>query len=492
MMDLWYAYGLPVVYFMAAIGGALAVPVVASLSFSVAHRWSAGAKISTMLAAILLGNALSVALSGRHLFSAEELQLHPLLAMDNPDQNAVTWIGRLTVAAVLTVCAGELLPWIMGRVRLHPSAVPLWWTFMLFYLCMNYLSLAFGSGNSENFRMTWLYPPLAMTTLMLLAPQGMLRSLPHLRRVIFIVLAGSLLGALVQPQVTVEKNYLSLLPGIHFRLHGYAEHANTLGALAATGLILELCPIARNRANFIFLLTALTALVLSQSKTSWVWGGLGALAVQYESIKVRFLPADPQRQVLSSWILRLLGLAITLVFAAWLLQTRVVTDLANRQDITTLTGRTTIWAITWDQFNDNPLFGYGPGLWDLRFRIEKGWPAVGHAHNQLMQALGQAGLFGAVTLLAYITTLGRRCFQTSKASAGLAGTFFLVLLLRSVSECPLDLFSLGGIDALTHYLCAGLALAGLTAAAPSAAHSWRLPTVPTVPIAKPERESAEP
>src|SRR5690606_20322169 len=59
-------------------------------------------------------------------------------------------------------------------------------------------------------------------------------------------------------------------------------------------------------------------------------------------------------------------------------------------DVSTLTGRTTIWAASLEAFKMYPVFGYGPTLLneDFRARWLGDFSAAGQAHNQLFQDLG--------------------------------------------------------------------------------------------------------
>ncbi|GIV00133.1 MAG: hypothetical protein KatS3mg014_1748 [Actinomycetota bacterium] len=103
----------------------------------------------------------------------------------------------------------------------------------------------------------------------------------------------------------------------------------------------------------------------------------------------------------------------------------------------TLTGRTEIWRATLDVWRENPLFGYGPRLWDVdmsfRFLPTLGW-APAQAHNQVVQTLGEAGLIGLAGLAVYVVVLLRWGVRLRSRSNGSSLLLVMVLLFRSLAD----------------------------------------------------------
>jgi hypothetical protein len=108
-----------------------------------------------------------------------------------------------------------------------------------------------------------------------------------------------------------------------------------------------------------------------------------------------------------------------------------------------MTGRDRIWAIAMEEWQQNPLFGYGPGLWDADFRASIGMFNATDAHNQFMDTLARSGSIGAAGLVIYAAVLMFLSLRHARATGGLSLALFLALALRSVSEVPLLLFGYG-------------------------------------------------
>ena len=107
--------------------------------------------------------------------------------------------------------------------------------------------------------------------------------------------------------------------------------------------------------------------------------------------------------------------------------------------LVSMTGRDQIWAIAMEEWQANPLFGYGPGLWDEAYprehrhaqRHQRAQPVHGHAG-----ALGQRGRRrpGALCPDVLLVLSVRYARPTQAASAW---RLFVALALRSISEVPL-------------------------------------------------------
>ena len=119
--------------------------------------------------------------------------------------------------------------------------------------------------------------------------------------------------------------------------------------------------------------------------------------------------------------------------------------------LVSLTGRDKIWAIAYDEWLRNPVFGYGPLIWEADFRISIGMPNASHAHNQFMDTLSRSGTVGAVALLLYGWVLMVMSVRHATASRGLTLVLFVALAMRAVSEVPLSLFGYGA-ELFTHLL----------------------------------------
>jgi len=117
----------------------------------------------------------------------------------------------------------------------------------------------------------------------------------------------------------------------------------------------------------------------------------------------------------------------------------------------TFTGRDKIWAIAMEEWQNSPVFGYGPGLFDADFRASIHMANATNGHNQFMDTLARSGTVGATALVLYALVLLALSLRHARATRGLSVALFVALALRSVSEVPLILFGYGA-ELFTHLL----------------------------------------
>jgi exopolysaccharide production protein ExoQ len=274
-----------------------------------------------------------------------------------------------------------------------------------------------------------LYFLAAACALAVTAPQlGTSWLIRSTRLALLPALVGSLIAGLLMPAFATIP-YIGTLPS---RLFGVVGHANILGPMAALFLTLGLYAPARLRGEWLWGLIAAAVLLWTQSKTS-----LSALGVAVIYVGLA-------RLNLGNWIAVALT-RITVIAALVAGVVYSVTSVASELDTvqldsyTTLTGRTDIWGLTLAEWRSSPAFGYGPGLWSQEYRnelpAEYGW--VPHAHNQLIQTLGQQGTVGAVGLLALVCALAGLVWRSRIATQHLSVAVFILLAFRMFTEAPL-------------------------------------------------------
>ena len=117
-----------------------------------------------------------------------------------------------------------------------------------------------------------------------------------------------------------------------------------------------------------------------------------------------------------------------------------------------LTNRDLIWSYAIAEWERNPLFGYGPGLFGLEYRTLIGIPKAFHAHNQVMQSLGSGGWFGVIGLLLYMGVLAYYAIRAARPTRGLSLALLLFILLRSITEVPLRVDGLMNGEFFVHLL----------------------------------------
>lgn len=363
--------------------------------------------------------------------------LEALASISASQGGLVRWAGLGTTAIFFGLASTSLvLGLVLQRGRLPRAG---------FWLWLGALALALGPlissqfGTRPDLMPVLLGLPVVFTAAYILPPVSLNWFISQAKRVLLLYAYGSLLAIAVAPEWTVEFGYdEGFIPGLNIRLHGLATHANNLAPLLLTYLALSWFSPSRFRWERLHQLVVLSALFLTQSKTTWALLAMVYLIrLTYEMWRLPGL----QRYV----ILVLSGAVFaggTLYLAVDLLGSF---DLLVDRQSEVLTGRPLIWEYTLNVWESNPWFGYGPNLWDGemngRYLLLIG-AVTPHAHNQVFQSLGEAGIVGAMGLLLYVVALlayGTRC---AKATGGLALVLVAAILLRGITEPPFR----GGID----------------------------------------------
>ena len=270
---------------------------------------------------------------------------------------------------------------------------------------------------------------------------------------LLLIMMGSLGVALIWPKIAIESNYLSgWIPGIHSRLWGLASHANHMGGLALYSMLfLSLQPIRRRPLNALAWLIAVSVLVLTQSKTSW-FAALLTGAVVFVYRHGRDTRGGLRVEVIVLMLLGLSALAIGLEFidTSNLLERFLDSDAGA--GLTSLTGRTRIWAEAIKMWQESPVFGYGPEAWAPLHRMQIGLPTATQAHNQLLEALAVGGLASAVPMVIYFVMLAGASLRAAGRTQGISLGFFLVFAIRCLSETPLGIGNMVGGDVVIQLL----------------------------------------
>lgn len=300
------------------------------------------------------------------------------------------------------------------------------------------------AGSRPVFIHFMLYAPLIFTLAYLANPSEDWKwYIRQFKRVLLAYVSlSALLGVLAPTWSTGTA--LTLIPGFTFRLHGVFSHSNSLGMAALAYLVLDLADTSPGALyRKLGWLVSMCVLIATQSKTAWV-GAILAYAVFFIYKLSTLKTAAPQGQ--SAIALTAVGLVLLtgsvgllLLGGSGLENWFGGLDTQTYNSLTSLTGRTTIWEITIHSWLDNPIFGYGPGLWDVEYRLKYAPQflyIVGMAHNQFFQTLGESGVLGVIGLVVYVGTLlhfGIRFFSVTR---GASLSLVIVLIARSVSETP--------------------------------------------------------
>lgn len=435
--------------------GALLLAIAVVLWFLGAGRAaafvSAQAQLSFLFVAIVLLSAVQVAFSGR------VLTIDPDLLPDLQRTTAVyVWSGRIVTLIALTIGLTYILRWVVRDVSLGAVA-PLWLVAMLAMLFGTVVNAAFGTVPGYSYQSS--YVPIVLTGIALMPAIDPRRFGAWVKWALLLVFTATAAVAAIKTDLVVENGYRASVVGLSYRLHGLTGHANALGLLAVLALLLERLSPSRRWLQSLTIGLPLAMLALTQSKTQWA----GAVICGGVLIGYYFLPGvlkqraglhDSFRQpaLIVIAVAVLLAAAIAIVMTTQLADKAAVLLSDRYLGLLTFTGRTLIWDITLDEWLRNPMFGYGPTIWGPEFRLRYGLLNVGQAHNQFVQSLGEAGVLGLVSLLAYLGVLAVYAWRARYDTRMVSVALFSLLLVRCFAEAPFRIGSLLDAGVLAHML----------------------------------------
>jgi exopolysaccharide production protein ExoQ len=459
-------YAMQAIPFALALALGIVFPLSLVGTSMLTRRWSMSIRLSLILILMIVGSTLSVALSGRVLISEVMLAAQPGLGLVATDPSPWGSLASQVCSLLILLIAGaECFGWLL-RSNSMAGAVRYLWTFMIIYFLLS-IVISGLFGIFRNPRLNDLYAPIVLTAIALLAKGADLPMWRRVRWALLLPTLGSLIAAIAAPKLALLADFgQTIIPGLSQRLYGVADHANALGIVAAIALILELSPIVRTRPVWLLVCCQLLVLILTQSKTAWVAALLAIIFVRRIWLRDTVFSGNKQSFFMASIVaLCLLTSILTLGIFFGTGSSRLVYFLDGIGAFN-LTGRTRIWQITIDEFFRSPFTGYGPSLWDLQYRTERGMLYVGQAHNQFVQTLGQAGIFGLVAILGYLGVMFSFAVNRTSVDKGLALVLFLMLVVRCFSESPMRMSGVIGWDEFLHALTF-TAIAALAAASTS-------------------------
>lgn len=442
--------------FILVAGGilaALAVTTVMAGTVQLTSRRSHG-YLHLIFYAMVLMVALSTILSGRDLSLANLNFEEAPVTLRHP---IMQWLQPMLSLLMLTVAGERILSYLLGREKSISTPLVLLSSYIIFWLGTVISPALLGAH--PNISHDYAYPLIIGIAAVLVSGVERDVAFKAARNALFVFMVASLLFIPIKSGMVLETTYSQgLLPGVP-RLAGLAAHAVSLAILAQLLLICLLTiPYERKWVNRLAWGIGLTVLFLAQSKTTWIAFFLSwicFIAVRQGPTFFRRVgdPVHPQFGIVSILMVMLAVLAVGLVLMFGDLGTRIniFFNSAEGAQLASLTGRDKIWAIAYDEWQRNPIFGYGPLIWDSNFRISIGMPNATHAHNQFMDTLSRSGVVGAAALLIYALVLMVMSVRYARESKGLTLALFVLLFLRSISEVPLSLFGYGA-EFIAHLL----------------------------------------
>jgi len=379
--------------------------------------------VPALYALILLYNCIAPILSGRDLYA---------LGQFASPSGASKWVLRLVLLALLTICVARLSAAAFCRENRGAGGGGLLVAFGLFFLTNTVLSSALGTH--PEFRHEHYYVLFLFAAVYASRTQDPETSIRFAKVGLLIFLAASCAVSVVAPELTIELDYHSWIPGVNIRFWGLESHANSMAPVALVYLLLSIHqPFERRWLQRLGLLIGVAVLALAQSKTTWAAAAI-TVPLLYMLRSGTWGPAG-----FSVFGLGILGACALLVLPALGVSVEEFLESREGQEAATLTGRDLLWALAVQEWKHNPLFGYGPTMWNDAYRMQIGLDHAVSAHNQFLQSLSVSGAMGLIGLLVYLGALLLYAINARRGSRGLSVALLIVVLVRCVTETPLAL-----------------------------------------------------
>ncbi|SFH17807.1 O-antigen ligase [Nitrosospira sp. Nsp14] len=358
------------------------------------------------------------------------------------DIGASFWINRIITLGILLLCAERLVRFIARREWTHTHSWLLFWAFVAFALTHQILNGFLGAFPSLEHKAFYAF--LLYFSVFLVAQSQPERCFLFVRATLLFFFACSAVAAILIPTVVIDKGYAGGILGIPIRYYGLATHANTLGPLAVVFMIcLWRFPFDSRLINLFSWALAFISLFLSQSKTTIAAALVIAVFLALYRYRSRLLESSKGRGAglfiaIIACSCFLLAAAISVTWLGADSAERWVNrlDLAKSGQLTTLTGRTKIWFLAWEEFLASPWFGHGPSIWGDYYRFMIGIKTATSAHNQLLQSLSSAGILGLAGLLFYSLVLAVYAVRAAPLSGGISVALVGLMFLRGFLEAP--------------------------------------------------------
>lgn len=456
------------IYVVGAFFLALAMVFAMGLALQTEHRYGQFLLPSTF-PVIGLGIAASTLLSGRNLGSAA---LDPTAvsnglmgSIEGLGQGNATWPLRFATLYILAACFALVLAYLFrgGSNRAHGRGLMV--AFAIYFFANVVAPAALGSKPA--FVLNHYYPLIVFLAVFATRMHDGNTVLRSGMVTLLFLLVGSIATALILPSLVLQQPYVDgWIPGLRIRLWGLASHANSIGPIALLYVLLALhLPFKSRWLQGFGLLVAAVVLVLAQSKTAWVSLFLLVGTLAYYQVMSGLKSAWNNGRTSVQAIVSIL---VAILLALGILIALVTVDLgiywdrfarsSSGSQLFSLTGRSEVWDVAIRVWRQNPLFGYGPTLWDYDFRRSIGMSFAFSAHNQFLQSLASAGAVGLAGVSLYILTILRYSLLLGTATRGLSVVLGLFLLLRCMTETPLTTNTLFNGDLLSHLIIVSVLL----------------------------------
>lgn len=443
------------VYIILAFG--LAIGAMAYLGIALTSISSRVDKFEKWLPVVLVLMAgLLMCASG--LLNSRNLQYASLGAgfINSEPSSIFLWVSRLTSLALVAITIPYFI--VKALKSLSYQSRISWPLVTIVCFGLGSFLLPGFLGAVPYFDHRSLYPVIVMIAVYLAAEKNVNGTLIAVKWSILIFLIVSLAFIALDSSRVMAPGYRGWIPGLSSRFWGLAPHANAIGPMAALTIFLEiLCPSRYKPVRLAVFACASAVLILAQSKTAIGASVIGLIVILYARIGNRNSSAPRTGLYLHGGHLFLLVSAIVATAAILLLANLGLLDkLFSRLDsmgitssVQSISGRTVIWEAALREYSNNPLFGYGPTLWDDAYRRAIGLSYAFHAHNQILQTMAESGTIGLIALLAFLFLALSRAFQTYQITKGVSIAILVLIGFRVMTEVPLNPVGIGNGEMLS-------------------------------------------
>jgi exopolysaccharide production protein ExoQ len=409
----------------------------------------------------LIPAVLIFGLGASTLFSTRDTNLYGIAGqLISQGQSSIeTWILRLSTALAVGISTLVIAAAFLKKRKEVNAAKPLFIAFSIYFFTAYIANGIFGTDPTMSYKT--FYPFVVVFALYMTSDNdGELMTRLTRDGLILLLFVGICL-IFIRPDLVLQKNYRSVIPGLPGRFWGLSSHANNIAPLAIfTFLMICWVPYKSWIFNMFCVVICAITLLMAQSKTSYISFILIALIF----LARKWYQAIFDKKSNSTTGLIAIGIAMLFISLALILfisdiYSRPIENLiSNIQGRgTLLTGRENIWSITIAEWYKNPLFGYGPNLWGDEFSARFGYLGVAsNAHNQFFDTLGSAGVIGISGLAIYLFILFKYSFMLANSSKWIAIAFVAFLSVRCISEVPLKTVNITTSDFIMHAIILGL------------------------------------
>lgn len=252
------------------------------------------------------------------------------------------------------------------------------------------------------------------------------------KKVLLIFIYGTVVMAIAFPLWSFKIDYdQGLLDFFNIRLYGLTTNPNNTASLLLIYFLLEMQFPTKSRLRMVHIILSLGIVFLTQSKTVW------ALLVLFFVVKLVVGNWDKIRK--SIWLKITPMIVLGLIAFLFVYKGPALLQPLQTDHLTNLTGRTFIWNLTLEEWENNKIFGYGLGLWDgemfekYKDQVKPGW-TFSHAHNQFVQSLGESGIIGLGALILYILVFLYYGMKYARETKGISILFAIYPILRGWTE----------------------------------------------------------